>query len=197
MPRPRRFRRVLNEPSIRCFRPYSNEDTFFETIEINLEEYEAIRLKDYQRLQQKKAADIMGVSQPTFHRILTSAREKISKALVEGKIINIKGDDYIMDKKRYKCGKCGFEWYSPQKEYDKCPECDSEDISIIGIMDEEKSLGQPGLGRRRGFGGRGIGAGPPRACKCPQCGYESSKTPGVPCRNEKCPECGIPLCGAD
>ncbi len=53
------------------------------------------------------------------------------------------------------------------------------------------------MGQRRGYGGQGSGAGPPRACKCTQWGYEPPKTPGVPCMNFKCPECGALLWGAD
>ena len=52
----------------------------------------------------------MDISQLTFHRILNSAREKIAEALVEGKIIKIKGGDYLTYKKRYRCKICGFEW---------------------------------------------------------------------------------------
>lgn len=103
-----------------------------------------------------------------------------------------------MDKKRYQCKNCGFGWSSPHKEYEKCPDCDSENISME-IVEEDilKSPAQPGLGRRGGQGARTIGGGPPRVCKCPECGYESPKTQGIPCRNTKCPKCGIPLCGSD
>jgi predicted DNA-binding protein (UPF0251 family) len=199
MVRPRRFRRIFQEPEIRCFKPDSegNIDSI-KPVDITIDEFEAIRLKDYQNIKQKKAAEIMDVSQPTFHRTLNSARGKIAKALVEGKIIKIKGGDYVTDKKRYRCKSCGFEWYSPEKEYKKCPDCGSEDIHTIAFGEEtQRPVGQPGLGRRRGYGGGGIGAGPPRVCKCPNCGYESEKTPGIPCRNTKCPECGTQLCGAD
>jgi len=41
-----------------------------------------------------------------------------------------------------------------------------------------------------------MGIGPPRICKCPNCGYESPKTRAVPCKNTICPECETPLCGA-
>ena len=97
-----------------------------EPLNITMEDFESLRLKDYQDIQQKKAAELMDISQPTFHRTLGSARKKITQALVEGKIIQIKGGDYIMDKKRYQCKNCGFEWQSSSKEYDKCPDCDSE-----------------------------------------------------------------------
>jgi len=188
MPRPRRHRRILTKPPITCFKPDIESD---ELIEVTLDEFEAIRLKDYHNIKQKKAAEIMGISQPTFHRIITSARSKIAKALVEGKTIILKGGDYITDKKRYKCLDCQFEWISPKKEYKKCPDCGSENITMIG---EDIMPGRPGM--QRGMG-RGMRAGPPRACKCIECGYEIPKTPGVPCRSEKCPKCGGIMCAAD
>ena len=51
--------------------------------------------------------------------------------------------------------------------------------------------------QRRSYGGPGLEVGPPKVCKCPECGYESPKTRAVPCRNTKCPKCDTPLCGAD
>ena len=101
-----------------------------------------------------------------------------------------------MDKKRYQCKNCDFEWQSA-KEYDKCPDCDSENKELVGVTEGSQDVTPLGLGRRRGSVGRGMGAGPPRTCKCTKCGYESPKTPGVPCRQTKCPKCGLPLCGAD
>ena len=197
MPRPKRFRKVLEEPQIRCFKPERESIDSIEPIKITIDEFEAIRLRDYHDIQQKRSAEIMGISQPTFHRILTSARKKISKALIDGKTIIIVGEDYITDKKRYKCNICGFEWLSPEKEYEKCPDCQSKDIIIVLEDDTPPTKTGPSLLQRRSFGGRGMGAGPPRVCKCHQCGYEAPKTPGLPCRNTKCPKCETPLCGAD
>jgi predicted DNA-binding protein (UPF0251 family) len=197
MPRPKRFRKVLEEPQIRCFKPERESIDSIEPIKITIDEFEAIRLRDYHDIQQKRSAEIMGISQPTFHRILTSVRKKISKALIDGTTIIIVGEDYITDKKRYKCNICGFEWLSPEKEYEKCPDCQSKDIIIVLEDDTQPTKTGPSLLQRRSFGGRGMGAGPPRVCKCHQCGYEAPKTPGLPCRNTKCPKCETPLCGAD
>jgi len=195
MPRPRIFRRITKEPQIRCFKPEREDIDSLEPIEITIDEFEAIRLRDYHDIQQKKSAEVMGVSQPTFHRILTSARKKISRALVEGNTIMIVGGDSITDKKRYKCNICGFEWINPKKEYHKCPDCKSDDIGIK--VEDEGLSNEDSLLQRRSFGGRGMGVGPPRVCKCPNCGYESPKTQAVPCKNTICPECETPLCGAN
>lgn len=195
MARPRRFRRILEEPQIRCFKPETDDLDSLDPIKITIDEFEAIRLRDYHDIQQKRSAEIMGISQPTFHRILTSARKKISKALIEGNMIIIVGEDYITDKKRYKCNTCGFEWLSPEKEYDKCPDCKSTDITV-DMENEDVSTEDLSLLQRRSYGGPGLRAGPPRVCKCPECGYEAPKTRAVPCRNTKCPKCETPLCGA-
>ncbi|MDD1763404.1 MAG: hypothetical protein LUQ70_01650, partial [Methanobacteriaceae archaeon] len=75
----------------------------------------------------------------------------------------------MTDRKSYKCNKCGFEWHSPQREYENCPECKSDDINAINLGAE---LQRPTTGQGIGRRGRG-GASPPRVCKCPNCGYES------------------------
>jgi predicted DNA-binding protein (UPF0251 family) len=53
------------------------------------DEWEAIRLKNCESLQQLSAAKKMGISQSTFQRILATAYQKISQAIVEGKAIRI------------------------------------------------------------------------------------------------------------
>lgn len=63
---------------------------------LKVEELESIRLKDYLGLMQEVAAARMGVSQPTFHRILSEAHRKIAEAIVEGKAIRIAGGDYLI-----------------------------------------------------------------------------------------------------
>ncbi|MFA0834753.1 DUF134 domain-containing protein [Methanobacterium formicicum] len=192
MARPRRLRKISEEPHIRCFKPERDDLDSMKPIEIFIDEFEAIRLRDYHDIQQKRSAEIMGVSQPTFHRILTSARKKIANALINGNTIVIRGKDQLI---RYKCDDCGFKWQHPFKEYKKCPDCGS--IRIILLKEDEKSSqdSEESLMDRKSYGGKGLGAGPPAVCKCPNCGYESPKTQGVPCSNTKCPECETPLCG--
>ena len=51
MPRPRRFRRILKDPEIRCFRPEKDDIDDLLPIEINIDEFEAIRLRDYLNIQ--------------------------------------------------------------------------------------------------------------------------------------------------
>lgn len=194
MSRPRRLRKIGDEPKIRCFKPESVDNESLEPIEITIDEFESIRLRDFLNIKQKKSADLMGISQPTFHRTITSARKKIADALINGNTIIITGDDFIITKNKYKCNICGFEWSNPKKEYDSCPDCESEDIILINESEEESNSN---ILERKSFGGPGLGAGPPTVCKCPECGYEHPKVRGIPCRNTKCPQCETPLCGSD
>ena len=63
---------------------------------LKVEELESIRLKDYLQMAQAEAAERMGVSQPTFHRIISESHRKIAHALVEGKAIRIEGGNYVI-----------------------------------------------------------------------------------------------------
>ncbi len=138
MPRRKKCRRVFLELP-------SKIDGF---IKLSLDELEAIRLADVEDLSQIEAARIMGVSQPTFYRILKSARKKIGKALIEGKRIVVTGGEHIM--RKFKCFDCGYEWEEPYGtgRPEKCPECSSFNICRIDAG------GGRGGGRGRGRGRR-------------------------------------------
>ncbi len=85
MPRPRCFRRINFKPPFKRFGPFRRRGG--EIIVLNRDELETIRLKDYLGMDQTNAAKKMEISQPTFNRILLSARKKISTALVAGATI--------------------------------------------------------------------------------------------------------------
>ena len=57
---------------------------------LTLEEVEALRLKNVENFDQVECAKKMNTSQSTFQRILSSAYKKISKALIEGRAIEIR-----------------------------------------------------------------------------------------------------------
>ncbi len=66
-----------------------------ESVALSVDEFEAIRLKDLEGLEQTAAADSMNISQPTFHRVIESARKKVADALVNGKAIRIEMGDQV------------------------------------------------------------------------------------------------------
>ena len=70
-PRPKNIRKVNNMPSVAGFRPVISNNSCEETIFLHFEEYETIRLCDYEMKTQQEASISMGVSRPTLSRIYT------------------------------------------------------------------------------------------------------------------------------
>jgi predicted DNA-binding protein (UPF0251 family) len=113
MPRPRICRRVWLLPNVTYFKPAGIRMNSLEENILTVDEFEAVRLKDLLGFKQEDAAKKMNISQPTFHRLLLSARKKIADALVNGKAIKIEDGIYKMvglPKRKFKCYDCGFEW---------------------------------------------------------------------------------------
>jgi len=61
---------------------------------LKIEEYESIRLVNYNMLSQDVAATQMNVSRPTFTRIYNRALKQIAKSFIEGKTLEIQGGNY-------------------------------------------------------------------------------------------------------
>jgi len=98
VPRPRLRRRVCFQPDVTYFKPAGIRMVdLLETI-ISVDEFEAVRLKDLEGFSQDDCAEKMGISQPTFHRLVASARKKITTALVKGQAIKIEGGLYKLSK---------------------------------------------------------------------------------------------------
>lgn len=89
MPRPRLNRRIMFNPNVTYFKPQGVPIRVLDVVELSLEEAEALRLKNIEKLDQVECARIMETSQSTFQRILNSAYNKISQAIVDGKAIKI------------------------------------------------------------------------------------------------------------
>ena len=77
MPRPRGRRRIRFNPGVTYYKPVGVPMRMLGVVELNIEEAEALRLKNIKDLNQTECAKIMNTSQ------------KISTALVEGKAIKI------------------------------------------------------------------------------------------------------------
>ena len=91
MPRPCKNRFVSGCPGSVVYKPAGIPARTLEWLSLGLDEFETIRLLDYQGLDQEKVAELMGVSRPTVTRIYASGRKKIAEALTEGKAISIEG----------------------------------------------------------------------------------------------------------
>ncbi|HNV03799.1 MAG TPA: DUF134 domain-containing protein [Vicinamibacterales bacterium] len=91
MPRPFCHRHVAGQPAAPVFKPAGVPALLLGDVVMTLDEFEALRLADLERLYHKRAAEQMGVSRPTFSRIVDSARVKIADAIVHGKALRIEG----------------------------------------------------------------------------------------------------------
>lgn len=106
MPRPKQCRRIGAPPLMRGFKPIGIQRTSLKEVMLQYDEYESIRLLDYEGLLQEEAAEKMNVSRPTLTRIYESARKTIAQAFVEGKMIVIDGGNVDFGRRWYRCRKC-------------------------------------------------------------------------------------------
>ncbi len=94
MPRPTKPRFVSAYPVIASFAPKGVPVT--SEVIMSVEEFEAIRLSDFEKLDQESAAALMGVSRHTYGRLLSRARSAVAEALVTGKELQVNGGNYQM-----------------------------------------------------------------------------------------------------
>lgn len=132
MPRRIRLRKVVEPPRFKGYRPFGVNSKSRKSVDLLYEEYEALRLADYDLLKHDEAAGLMGVSRPTFARIYESARRKIALALVEAKEIKTVFGNAIMDKDWYLCSKCNARFNIPNTmDKETCPACNSKQIELL------------------------------------------------------------------
>lgn len=120
MSRPKQCRRIVSPPLMVGFKPFGVPKSMIEEVILKYDEYEVIRLLDYERMLQEQAAEKMNVSRPTLTRIYENARKTIAKAFVEGKMIVIDGGSVDFGRIWYRCRKCnklidGIENHTPCK----------------------------------------------------------------------------------
>jgi predicted DNA-binding protein (UPF0251 family) len=132
MPRRKRMRKVVAPPGFKGYKPYGFRQYRGQPIELLYEEYEAIKLADYDLMNHLEASRLMGVSRATFARVYESARRKIAKALVETReIISVYGNAQL-DKSWSLCNACHARFTIPPKLTTKqCPICKSTQIQSI------------------------------------------------------------------
>nr|WP_320119425.1 DUF134 domain-containing protein [uncultured Marinifilum sp.] len=132
MPRRVRLRKVVEPPRFKGYRPFGTNGRKRQSIELLYEEYESLKLADYDLMNHKEAAEVMGVSRPTFARIYECARRKIAAALVEVKDIKTVFGNAVLDKDWYECRKCNARFNIPATmEKEKCPACNSKQIECL------------------------------------------------------------------
>jgi uncharacterized protein len=154
MPRPRCCRRIAGEPACKVFKPAGKPMAALEEVALSMEEYEAIRLADYEGLYQEDAAKRMGVSRQTFGRAIGQARAKVARALILGCTLRIEVDGAeatglpvnrsaetaavtvatLPDRRSFVCRSCRHAWQGPfgTGRPKACPACGSDDFHREG-----------------------------------------------------------------
>ena len=101
MARAVRCRRISTEPAYDCFVPEGIGAG--EQVTLTLDEYEAIRLIDFEKYTHAQCAKQMDISRTTVTELYESARYKIADCIVNGKALFISGGHY-----RFCDGTAGF-----------------------------------------------------------------------------------------
>ena len=128
MPRKKRSRRIQVPPVIKGMSVSGVRGRKSNEIILHLEEYEAIRLLDYQNLTQEEAAVFMDVSRPTLTRIYEEARNKVATAFIEGRDLLFRGGDFYFEKNWYKCNACQASFSDYSENVSNCPVCNSKEL---------------------------------------------------------------------
>jgi uncharacterized protein len=172
MSRPKRNRIVVNPPLMEGFRPFGISLMDLEPVILFYEEYESLRLSDYEGLTQEQSAERMEVSRPTFTRIYEKARQSIAQAFVEGKAIFIEGGNYHTEDYWYKCEDC-LKLNIAKEEIDCCNYCRSKAIRRLNKkIDKTEATDVDGY------------------CICVDCNTRMPHIKEKPCKENECPKCG-------
>ena len=92
MARPTRCRRICTEPRYSSFHPGSQGKK--DPVLLTVDEYESLRLIDYEKRTHEQCARQMGISRTTVTEIYERARTKVADCLVNGKPLKITGGNY-------------------------------------------------------------------------------------------------------
>jgi predicted DNA-binding protein (UPF0251 family)/predicted Fe-Mo cluster-binding NifX family protein len=104
MPRPKKNRRICSLPfcslfvpaPVRCGAGLQNAVSE-DPVVLKVDEFETVRLIDYEGFDQKTCAEQMNVARTTVQAMYESARSKVAECLVEGRALKIEGGDYDIE----------------------------------------------------------------------------------------------------
>ncbi len=91
MPRPRKLRTVRDLVPVRVFKPAGVPRRDLDEAVLTLDGLEALRLADVEGFEHAAAAEFMGISRPTFSRLVAEARTTVATALIQGWALRIEG----------------------------------------------------------------------------------------------------------
>lgn len=129
MSRPKNERIVHNPPLFTQFKPVGVNPRMLNSVTLSLDEYEAIRLADYEGQSHAESAEEMEISRSTFSRLIESARKKTATFLIKGFFLNIEGGNIHFRTNIVKCIDCGYMFkIDITEKITICPACHSENL---------------------------------------------------------------------
>ena len=118
MARPQKMRKVCAAPCKRRFGPLGEGVATCEVVQLTVDEYEVLRLIDYEGLLQEECAEKMQVARTTVQAMYGAARKKLGIMLVEGATLRIEGGNVRLcegtDLHCHKKGCCRFQRHLEQ-----------------------------------------------------------------------------------
>jgi predicted DNA-binding protein (UPF0251 family) len=94
MPRPRMNRWIRHQPPSAFYKPQGIPLGQLRGVTLPLDGLEALRLADAEGTGHEEAAELMGISRPTFSRLLAEARRIVAQGLVNVWAIRIEGGNF-------------------------------------------------------------------------------------------------------
>lgn len=132
MPRTKKNRTVNQPPLYGEFKPTGLAGKYLNEISLNLDEYEALRLTDYEGMSHEEASVEMNISRPTFTRLIDIARRKLIEFVITGKKLKIEGGNIHFKNNVFKCFDCEQMFvYNIGVTVSECPSCNSTDIKNL------------------------------------------------------------------
>jgi predicted DNA-binding protein (UPF0251 family) len=137
MPRPVKERLVHRPPAFADFKPAGVRGRGLAVQPLALDEFEAIRLADYEGLEHAEAAGRMGISRSTFTRLIERARANVARFLVEGRRLQIEGGEVHFHGNLLRCGACGhlveaeLADAEPTGAPGACPACGADELDDL------------------------------------------------------------------
>ena len=151
MPRPQDNRMVLEPPLFSEFKPLGVKGQDLEQIQLALDEFEAFRLADFVGLSHAEAAGEMGISRPTFSRLIEKARKNIADFIIQGKLLTIEGGSVHFRNNIIRCQSCGHMFkINISNTISECPACHSKQlINLAGGFGHGKCCQSKHQNKRR------------------------------------------------
>jgi len=126
MPRPSKPRVIGSKPEICNFKPRGIPSKKLKLVNLTLDEFEAIRLADYEGLSHEDASVLMNISRPTFSRLVEKARIKIANFIIEGAELVIEGGNVQFKERGCSMCKEGLPESRMERRKHNCPSTNGE-----------------------------------------------------------------------